>query len=71
MNFSKTIENNVMKRNFAGPSIMKDEIRGSNKKDGIRQRASPDSIAVELLEAFQDYGIEKIPALLNKIYDTC
>ena len=32
MNFSKTIENNVMKRNFAGPSIMKDEIRAAIRK---------------------------------------
>ena len=30
----------------------------------------PDSITVELLEALEDYGIDKIATLLNKIYDT-
>ena len=30
----------------------------------------PDSTSVELLEALEDYGIDKITILLNEIYDT-
>ena len=29
-----------------------------------------DSVSVELLEALEDYGIDKITTLLNEIYDT-
>ena len=54
-----------MKHNFAGPPIMKDEIRAA-----LRKETDPNSISVELLKALEDYGIDMITTLLNEIYDT-
>ena len=42
-------EYNVMKRNFAGQPIMKDEIRAALRKMNSGKAADPDSISVELL----------------------
>ena len=36
----------------------------------LGKSTGPGSISVELLEALQVYGIDKITTLLNKIYDT-
>ena len=60
-----------MKRNFVVPTIMKDEIRAAKRKMKIlRQSTGRNSISVELLEALEDSGIDKIATLLNKLYDT-
>ena len=37
----------------------------------LGKAANPDNVSVELLEAFEDYTIDKLATLLNKIYDTC
>ena len=44
-----------MRRNFAGPPIVKDEIRATKRKMKLGKATVPDSISVELLEALQDY----------------
>ena len=59
-----------MKRKFSGPSVMKDEIRAAIRKVKLDKARGPDSMSVELLEAFEDYGINKITTLLNEICDT-
>ena len=61
---------NAMKGNFAGPPIMKDEIWAAIRKMKLGKATGPDSISVELIEAREDYGIDKITTLLHKIYDT-
>ena len=60
----------VMKNNFAGPTIMKDEVRAAiqNMKGG--KATGPDNIALEQIEALEEFGISKITILLNEIYDT-
>ena len=60
----------VMKNNFAGPTIMKDEVRAAiqNMKGG--KATGPDNIAIEQIEALEEFGISKITILLNEIYDT-
>ena len=50
----------VMKRKFSGPSVMKDETRAAIRKVKLDKARGPDSMSVELLEAFEDYGINKI-----------
>ena len=40
-----------MKRNFAGPPTMKDEIREAMRKIKLGKAKGPDSLSVELLEA--------------------
>ena len=60
----------VMKSNFAGPTIMKDEVRAAiqNMKGG--KATGPNNIAIEQIEALEEFGISKITILLNEIYDT-
>ncbi|GFS10001.1 RNA-directed DNA polymerase from mobile element jockey-like [Elysia marginata] len=63
-------EYDVMKRNLAGPPILKDEVRAAIRKMKSGKATGPDKISVELIEALEDYGIEKTTNLLNEIYDT-
>ena len=60
---------NVMESNFAGPPIMIDKIRAAIRKMKLSKAIGLDGISMELLEALEDYGIDKI-ILLNEIYDT-
>ena len=59
-------EHDVMKKNFAGPPIMKDEVREAMRKMKTGKATGPDGLSIELIE----YGIEKVTTLLNEIYDT-
>ena len=61
---------NVMKNNFAGPPILKDEVEAAIKKMIHGKATGPDNIAVEQIEALEEFGIMKITELLNEIYDT-
>ncbi|GFS03903.1 RNA-directed DNA polymerase from mobile element jockey-like [Elysia marginata] len=63
-------EYDVMERNFAGPPILKVEVRAAIRKMKSGKATGPDKISVELIEALEDYGIEKTTNLLNEIYDT-
>ena len=63
-------DSNVMKHNFADPPIMKDQIWAAIRKMKLDKATSPHRISVELLEALEDYGIDKITKLLKEIYDT-
>ncbi|GFS21672.1 RNA-directed DNA polymerase from mobile element jockey-like [Elysia marginata] len=63
-------DHNVMKRNFAGPPIMKDEVRAAIRKMIADKATGPDGVAVEMIEALEEYGVEKLTSLLNEIYDT-
>ena len=58
-----------MKPNFAGPSIMKDEVGAAVIKTKLGKATGPNSISVEHSEAFEGCGIGKITTVLNKIYD--
>ncbi|GFO43547.1 RNA-directed DNA polymerase from mobile element jockey-like [Plakobranchus ocellatus] len=63
-------DHNVMKNNFAGPPIMKEEVETAIKKMKHGKATGPDNISEELIEAFEDFGIGKVTHLLNEIYDT-
>ena len=64
------VDYNVMKCNFAGPPFLKDEIWTAITKIKSSKATGPVSISVDLLEALEDYRIDKITTLLNEIYDT-
>ena len=49
---------------------MKDEIQAAVRKMKLGKATGPDSIPVEPKEVIEDYGIDKITTLLNKIYNT-
>ena len=63
-------EHDVMKKNFAGPPIMKDKVREAMRKMKTGKATGPDGLSIELIEALEEYGIEKVTTLLNEIYDT-
>ncbi|GFR82666.1 hypothetical protein ElyMa_000632200 [Elysia marginata] len=63
-------DHNIMKRNFAGPPIMKDEVRAAIRKMKAGKATGPDGVAVEMIEALEEYGVEKLTSILNEIYDT-
>ncbi|GFO38874.1 endonuclease-reverse transcriptase [Plakobranchus ocellatus] len=63
-------DHNIMKNNFAGPPIMKEEVETAIKKMKHVKATGPDNISVELIEALEDLGIRKVTHLLNEIYDT-
>ena len=63
-------EHDVMKKNFAGPPIMKDEVREAMRKMKTGKATGPDGLSIELIEALEEFGIEKVTTLLNEIYDT-
>ncbi|GFO05996.1 RNA-directed DNA polymerase from mobile element jockey-like [Plakobranchus ocellatus] len=63
-------DHNIMKNNFAGPSIMKEEVETAIKNMKHGKATGPDNISVELIEALEDFGIGKVTHLLNEIYDT-
>ncbi|GFR88239.1 hypothetical protein ElyMa_000765700 [Elysia marginata] len=63
-------DHNIMKRNFAGPPIMKDEVRAAIRKMKAGKATGPDGVAVEMIEALEEYGVEKLTSLLNDINDT-
>ena len=63
-------EHDVMKKNFAGPPIMKDELREAMRKMKTGKATGPDGLSIELIEALEEDGIEKVTTLLNEIYDT-
>ena len=62
MNFLKTIESItiIMKRNFAGPPIMKDEIQAAIRKMKSSKTTGPGSVLMVVLLEFEDYGVDKV-----------
>ena len=58
-------EHDVMKKNFAGPPIMKDEAREAMSKMKTGKATGPDGLSIELIEAIEEYGIEMVTTLLN------
>ena len=49
---------------------MRNEPQAAITKKELDKATDPDFISVGLLEAFEKYGIDKITALRNEIYDT-
>ena len=60
----------VIQKNIEGPPIMKSEIENAIKKLRKGKAVGPDEVAVEMIEATDDVGIELITHLANRIYDT-
>ncbi|GFO08077.1 RNA-directed DNA polymerase from mobile element jockey [Plakobranchus ocellatus] len=63
-------DHNIMKNNFAGPPIMKEEVETAIKKMKHGKVIGPGNISVELIEALEDFGIGKDTYPLKEIYDT-
>lgn len=56
--------------NNEGPAILKEEVEHAMKKMRKGKSSGPDNIPVELYEALEDFGVEKLTILLNRIYNS-
>ena len=63
-------ERKIIKNNFEGPQILKDEIRSTIKQMKTGNALGPDGIATEMIEALEEFGVNILYDLLNEIYDT-
>ena len=59
-----------VRNNFEGPPISRDEVRHAIRKIKSGKAAGPDNIAIELIEALEEFGIVKLTTFLGNIYET-
>ena len=52
-----------------GPNILKSEVRTAIKMMRKHKAAGPDGVVIEMIEALEEYGVEKLTEIINKIYD--
>ena len=52
-----------------GPNILKSEVRTAIKMMQKNKAAGPDGVVIEMIEALEEYGVEKLTEIINKIYD--
>ena len=60
----------VINKNIEGPEILREEIAAAMKKMKNKKSPGTDEIMIEMLNATEEFGIEKVTALANKIYNT-
>ena len=63
-------EKPVINKEMEGPPIMKDEIRRALKKMKNGKSPGNDQIRIEMLEAMEEFAVDKVTELANKVYDT-
>ena len=49
---------------------MKSEVRMALKKMKKNKSPGPDGVVVEMIHALEDFGIDKLTEIINRIYDT-
>ena len=57
-------------KNLEGPTILRSEVQAALAKMKRNKATGPDEISAEMLEALDDYGLEKLTELINEIYDS-
>jgi hypothetical protein len=55
-------------QNNEGPPILRSEVERAIKTTGKGKAAGPDGITVEMIEALEEFGIDKLTDLFNDIY---
>jgi len=53
-----------------GPPILRDEIESALKRMKYGKATGPGNISVEMLEALEDIGINKMESIMNKMHNT-
>ena len=51
-----------------GPNVLKSEVQTAINMMRRNRAAGPDGIVVEMLEALEEYGVEKLTDIINRIY---
>ena len=64
------IENLEVRINEEGPSIIKDEVENAIRKMKTGKLTGEDEIAVEMLVALEDYGLDIVTEIVNGIYES-
>ena len=59
-----------IRKNMEGPKILQTEIRAAVNKMKKNKASGPDKIVVEMIEALENFGIQRLPTIGNIIYDT-
>ena len=57
-------------REMEGPPILKDEIKSSLRRMKYGKAIGPENISVEMLDALENIGINKMESIMNKMHDT-
>jgi len=52
-----------------GPRIPKSEVRSAIRMMRKNKAAGPDGVVVEMIDALEDYGVDKLTKVINNIYD--
>jgi hypothetical protein len=63
-------ENRIIKNNFEGPPILKDEVRNAIKQMKTGKAVGPDQISMEAIVALEEFGVDIVTNFLNEIYKT-
>ena len=59
-----------IRKNMEGPKILQTEIRAAVNKMKKNKAAGPDKIVVEMIEALEDFGIQRLTTIGNIIHVT-
>ena len=52
-----------------GPKILKSEVRTAIKMMKRNKAAGPDGVVIEMIDALEEFGVEKLTDVINKIYE--
>jgi len=63
-------EKPMIKKSMYGPPILKDEVRTAMRSMKMGKAAGPDNLTIEMINALEDMGIDKLASIMNKTYDT-
>ena len=58
------------RKTIEGPEILKSEVRAALQKMKRKKAAGPDEVIMEMIDALEDFGIEKLTKVLNVVYDS-
>src|SRR5438132_2934694 len=59
-----------IRKDIEGPEILKDEVRFAIKQMKRNKACGPDNIYAELLQATDEFGIDKITEIANDMYNS-
>ena len=63
-------EKPIIQKPIEGPEILKSEVKAAINKMKKNKAAEPDNICIEMIQALDEFGIEKVTDLVNAIYDS-
>ena len=59
-----------IKKDIEGPEILKCEVQEAIRKMKKNKACGPDGITAEMIQALDDFGVDKLTTVLNEIYNS-